>query len=211
MSGAEIIGLISGIITLIDASIKIYRASGDTSGLPPSFRDIAARLPVIQDSLVMANQGLDADASSDESHVALKQTLQACSVKATSLCDVFQAVIPAAGVSPTTRRLMMLKAMSKAKTVDQLVGGIMGDLQVLTANYAFRSATRTQIETLVAHMNNRKEKIPRDAHREVVYLRNKGLGTQYVNSGVGNQNIASDAATQINGAIDGGTFNFTSG
>jgi len=40
MSGAEVIGIISGVIAIINATIKIYSAANDASSLPEAFRDI---------------------------------------------------------------------------------------------------------------------------------------------------------------------------
>lgn len=211
MSGVEIIGLISSIITLIDASVTIYKTLEGGPGLPLSFRDSAARLPLIQDSLTLVRQNLDADASSAASHAALKQVLEACAGRATALHDVFQIMIPPVSVSPLTRGLIIMKAMSKANYVDKLVGGIMEDLQVLTANHAVKAATRTQIEALMAEIKQREEAVVQEGHGEAVSVRDAGLRRQYVYNGVGNQNIASDKATQINGTSVGGTFNFSHG
>lgn len=211
MSGVEIIGLISGIITLIEASVTIYKALEGGRGLPPSFRDSATRLPLIQDSLNLVRQNLDADASSATSHAALKQVLEACAGRATALRDVFQTMIPPLGVSPVTRGLIIMKAVSKANYVDKLVGGIMEDLQVLTANHTVKAATRTQIEALMGKIKEREELVVQEGHGEAVSVRDAGLGKQYVYNGVGNQNIASGKATQINGTCVGGTFNFSHG
>lgn len=51
MSGAEVIGVISGIIAIVDATIKIYSAANDASGLPEAFRDVALRLPLVSKTL----------------------------------------------------------------------------------------------------------------------------------------------------------------
>ncbi|PTB64882.1 hypothetical protein BBK36DRAFT_1142809 [Trichoderma citrinoviride] len=210
MSGVELLGLITGIITLIDASVKIYKAAEDASGLPPSFRDIAARLPLIQESLMLAGEGLEADSLSGKPHAALKQVLESCKARAASLRDVFQSVIPPADASPAIRRLKALKMMAKASKVGGLVDGIAGDLQVLTANHAFKAATRTQIAALAADINKKEEVKPAQEGRGgAPNMWDKGSGLQYVHTGAGNQNIASDRATQVNGTFQGGTFNFS--
>ncbi|KXG49760.1 uncharacterized protein PGRI_057280 [Penicillium griseofulvum] len=209
MSGIEIIGLISGVITLIDASVTIYKALESGPGLPSSFRDSAARLPLIQESLTLVRENLDADPSSAASQAALKQVLDASTGRATALHDAFQAIVQPPGVSQWTRGLIAMKAKSKASSVDKLISGIMEDLQVLTANHAVKAATRAQVEGLVAEIKQKKEPIRQEDHEEAVGFGRAGSNKQYVYTGVGNQNIASDKATQINGTSFGGVFNFS--
>jgi hypothetical protein len=210
MSGAEIIGLISGIITLIDASVTIYKALEGGPSLPLPLRDSIARLPLIQDSLILVKRNFNGDASSAASQAALKQVLEACAGRATELRDISQAMIPPTDASKLTRSLITVKAMSKASHIDKLAGGIMDDLHVLTANHAIKAATRTQVEALMAEIKQREGKI-QEGTREAVSVPQTGPGKQYVYNGVGNQNIASDNATQINGTCHGATFNFSHG
>ncbi|KAK3364328.1 hypothetical protein B0T25DRAFT_529796 [Lasiosphaeria hispida] len=51
MSGAEVIGIISDVIAIIDATAKIYKAANDASGLPEAFHDIATRPPLARDTV----------------------------------------------------------------------------------------------------------------------------------------------------------------
>ncbi|KAK7422485.1 hypothetical protein QQZ08_009473 [Neonectria magnoliae] len=51
MSGGEVLGLISGIIAIVDATLKVYNAYSSASSLPSTFRDVAARLLLVQDTL----------------------------------------------------------------------------------------------------------------------------------------------------------------
>src|SRR6478609_3086250 len=96
MSGFEIIGLISSIASIVEASIKIYKAAGNATGLPPSFRGVITRLPLIQDSLNLASDGLDRSVVADESYENLKSVLEACEARIVTLHDIFKTVIPPA-------------------------------------------------------------------------------------------------------------------
>ncbi|RSL87741.1 hypothetical protein CDV31_016204 [Fusarium ambrosium] len=71
MPVAEVTGVISAIITIIEASIKIYRTASEASGLPQSFRDAASRLPLVQDTLKLAVDGLAEEALDAESQASL--------------------------------------------------------------------------------------------------------------------------------------------
>jgi hypothetical protein len=94
MSGAEVLGIISGAITVIEATITLYKTAKDSSGLPPSLRDAASRLPLIQESLTIAAHGTQKDSQPLESYVALEAVLKACSEKATQLHQTFEAMVP---------------------------------------------------------------------------------------------------------------------
>ena len=85
MSGAEIIGLISGIVSIIDAALKAYDAATDATSLPSAFRDAAARLPLIQNTLKITMNGLINKPESSSSGIELKEMLDNCTQKATKL------------------------------------------------------------------------------------------------------------------------------
>ncbi|VUC26960.1 unnamed protein product [Clonostachys rosea] len=205
MSGMEIIGVASGIITFLSACIELTRAAEDASGLPPAFRDAAARLPLISDSFALARQGLETDQAEgpNESLTSLKTLLQSAEAKALVLRDLFAAVVPAAEMSRPKRYLQALKTIPKADSVEKLVDGITRDLQALTANYVIKSAARAQIGHNLEQMTENYS-----GEGLSVSLRNTGSGKQFVYSGIGNQNVATGKAVQVNGATHESTFNF---
>lgn len=65
MSGAEaafVVGLISGVISIIDATKTVYDAAKGAKGQPEAFRQVAVRLPLVIDILRSAKtraQALD--------------------------------------------------------------------------------------------------------------------------------------------------------
>ncbi|RYP81456.1 hypothetical protein DL769_001969 [Monosporascus sp. CRB-8-3] len=200
MSGAEVISLISGIIAIVDASLKLYEAVDDTSGLPQSFRGVAVRLPLIQDTLETTRAGLaEEDAPLAGSRIALAKVLESCRDKAAALNKVLQAVMPAVGASRIERYLKALKTIPNADKVENLMEGILGDLQVLAGNHAVKAATRAQIERFITagKMGGGLGGSP------AVALHNTGSGSQYVHTGQGNQNVANGKGIQINGALTG--------
>jgi hypothetical protein len=205
MSGAEVLGIISGVITVVEATINLYKTAKDSSGLPPSLRDAASRLPLIQESLTVAAHGIQRDAQTPpESYAALEAALQACSDKATQLHHIFESMVPPSGATRTHRYLRAVKSFPQIEKANVLVEGILGDLQVLTLNHVVQTATREQIKKL---MNSRTRRLM--GKESSVVLNNTGNGRQFVHTGQGDQNIASDTATQVNGNFHGGTFNFT--
>ncbi|KAM0080149.1 hypothetical protein ACKRZS_007652 [Fusarium odoratissimum] len=204
MSGAEVLGIISGAITVIEATITLYKTAKDSSGLPPSLRDAASRLPLIQESLTIAAHGIQQDYHPPESYAALEAVLQACSDKATQLHHIFEAMVPPSGATRTHRYLRAVKSFPQIDKANVLVEGILGDLQVLTLNHVVKAATREQIKELMGMGMDRTV-----GREPSMVLNNTGIGKQYVHTGQGDQNIASNTATQVNGNFHGGTFNFT--
>ncbi|CEI60339.1 hypothetical protein FVEN_g6499 [Fusarium venenatum] len=204
MSGAEVLGVISGAITLIEASIKFYKTAKESSGLPPSLRDAACRLPLIQNSLKLAAQRVQEDCQPTDSYPALEAVLQKCSDRAAQLHDIFRAMIPPTKASRTERYIKAVRSFPQVEKANGLVEEILADLQVLTLNQVVESAARQRV------WNSKNSGMEQIVGGEVVVtLYNVGLGRQYVHTGQGSQNVASNTASQINGNFNGGTFSFT--
>ncbi|KAL6892132.1 hypothetical protein GGI43DRAFT_196964 [Trichoderma evansii] len=213
MSGAELSSLFSEINSCIDDCVSIYKASGEASCLPPSFGELGTHLLLIQDSLASAGKGLEAHSLSGPSNVALKYVLEKCSERATSLHDIFQAMIPPAEASRAMKDIVAMKTLSKAAQVGELIDGIMGDLRILTANETFKAAAKSQTEEQAKDIKKNDQEAQTNRGAGAESLHNKvnvsGSGAQYIYNGVGNQNVAMERATQVNGTFQGGTFNFT--
>jgi hypothetical protein len=94
MSGAEaafVVGLISGVISIIEATKTIYDAAKDAKGQPEAFRQVAARLPLVTAILHKAKERTQAlDEMAQE---ALEPTLESCKTKAKKLKKMFQKVV----------------------------------------------------------------------------------------------------------------------
>ncbi|KAI1209727.1 uncharacterized protein F4807DRAFT_426098 [Annulohypoxylon truncatum] len=203
MSGAEVVGLISGIIAIIDASLKLYEAIDDSAGLPQSFRDVATRLPLIHDTLETASTGLaeEEDAPPTTSRIALVKMLESCRDKAAELKKVLQAVMPAAGASRTERWAKALRTVPNADKVENLMNGILRDLQVLIGNRSVKAATQAQVARLIDEMKRGGK--ADGGSSPAISLHNASTGSQYVHSGHGNQNIANGGGIQVNGQSTG--------
>ena len=62
MSGAEsilVLGTISSIITVVDETKRVYDGATNAHGLPQVFREVATRLPIVQNSLVSAKRQIE--------------------------------------------------------------------------------------------------------------------------------------------------------
>ncbi|PFH55590.1 hypothetical protein XA68_17989 [Ophiocordyceps unilateralis] len=148
-----------------------------------------------------ADDGDDEEALSAASRLALAKVLESCHDKAAALNAVLQAVMPAAGASRMRRYVKALKTIPNADKVENLMGGILGDLQVLTGNHAVKAAVRAQMGRLVEAETTGKS-LDGAISPAVVTLHNLGLGSQFVHTGQGHQNVAG-GGIQINGTTSG--------
>jgi hypothetical protein len=94
MSGAAVVfvvSLISGVISIIEATETVYSAAKDAKGQPEAFGQVAARLTLAIDILRSAKaraQALD-EAAED----AIGYILKSCKAKAEKLQEIFQKAI----------------------------------------------------------------------------------------------------------------------
>jgi hypothetical protein len=202
MSGIELIGIATTIVTFLSGCVEVIEAAEDASGLPPAFRDASARLPLIQESFSLARQGLDVN-NTTESFIPLKRMLEAAEMKALTLHNLFKSIAPEVGSSRIRRYLQASKAIPKADEVEKLVEGIVRDLQVVTANYVIKGAVSAKITENLDQINGNLYKT-----RSKISFNNMGSGNQYIYNGVGDQCVANGTAFQINGVKNGSVFNF---
>ncbi|KAH6976720.1 hypothetical protein EDB80DRAFT_899880 [Ilyonectria destructans] len=149
MSGAEVIGLISGIIAIVDAAVKVYTATTNASGLPEAFHDVAKRLPLVQETLQTAGGHLNTTNPDEAFYKAMKPVLEGCKDKATRLAEIFEKAIPQADASRMERYLLAARTLGKGSTVESLTKGILDDVQLLAGNRVTKLATEAEIGELI--------------------------------------------------------------
>ncbi|KAL3955848.1 hypothetical protein ACCO45_009867 [Purpureocillium lilacinum] len=93
MSGIEVVGLISAIISLVGAVENIYSGFRDARNLPRAFREVAEKLPLVRETLRIAEQQIKST-SDEEACEAIKTVVENCKVKAERLKEIFTTVAP---------------------------------------------------------------------------------------------------------------------
>lgn len=160
MSGAEVLGLISSIISILDALGNIINAYHDNAGLPATMRDAQDRLPLIRYILGLVNESLEcsrADKRKDtQEYRALTRVLKGCEKKIMSLDRIFRNVLPPDGSSDGPTRASVRKRlatatfsnlpMGKNRKVESLMKGILEDIGLLANNHSIASSVRKQIK-----------------------------------------------------------------
>ena len=146
-TGIEIVGLISGTITIVDTIIKAYEAIKDLRGLPEAFQQVNDRLPLLKNTLADAREQAE-NADSTDDPAALKDLLVSCEKKAKELRDIFLAIVKnSTSGEPVIAvyRSIVLK-LGKKSRVEALMNDILKDLGVLAAHSMFRAATHKRVE-----------------------------------------------------------------
>ena len=96
MSGLEVIGAISAVIGIIDASTKIYDSARKDSKLPETFITVGRQLPILLNNLRTCKDHLEPikDALPADVYAALEEILDAYDDMAGKLRAIFQKVMP---------------------------------------------------------------------------------------------------------------------
>jgi hypothetical protein len=132
-----VVGLISGVISIINATKTVYDAVKDAKGQPEAFRQVAARLPLVIDILHSAEK--EAQALDDKAQEALESLLKPFKAKAEKLKEIFQKVIRKDDDKWYDRYRRALNTLGKGDKVECLMEGILKDIQVLACERLMES------------------------------------------------------------------------
>jgi len=193
MSGAEagfVVGLISGVISIIEATKTVYDAAKDAKGQPEAFRQVAALVIEILHSAEERTHALDETAQE-----ALEPILESCKAKAENLKKIFQKVIRKDDDKWYDRYKKALSTLGKGDKVECLMEGILKDIQVLACERLMGTATEAQvkeIEEAIKQMNEMPSSLQDEAGSVTQTssgsgdnIAHTGSGTMYINKAAG--------------------------
>ena len=152
MSGAEaiaVLGVISSIISIIDGTKQIYDAATNARGLPEAFREVADRLPVIESILNSAKRHVEEKNIDNDSCQGVRHVVEACEEKAKKLDELFRKAIPADDTSDLKRYYKAVKAWGKGNEVENLMKGMLEDVQLLACERGMETVTEAQQEQII--------------------------------------------------------------
>ncbi|TQV89980.1 vegetative incompatibility protein HET-E-1 [Cordyceps javanica] len=184
MSGAEVLGIISAVISIADATFKLYSAAKDEAGLPPNFKTVATKLPLISKLLEDAERFVD---GADEGlFLTLMPIVTDCNQKATQLQQLFEKVTAAEDDSRFERYVKAARTIGKGGRVETLMKAILEDLQLLTMKFP-RAVSRRGQENLTGAIEEASKLEPSlpDGFENASTFANYGSGAQNVNTGAG--------------------------
>ena len=207
MSGLEVIGGISAVISILDASIKIYDSAQHDIKLSVTFEVIRNRLPVLLHTLETCKKHLQSKktAMPEEVCEALEKTLDSCDAKASNLRSIFEKIIPGESDTWEKRYLKVLRRLGKGNKVEELMRSITEDVQLIVNHNAVQSANAQQnlaLENIIKEMKSVDSSVPAEESSTMTFSSGGGGQTNNVNSGSGQQ---------INNNAHVGTQYFSSG
>ncbi|KAK7915280.1 hypothetical protein PG985_012983 [Apiospora marii] len=180
MSGAEVLGVISAVIRIVDGMKQLYDAASDTSGLPEAFRAVAARLPLVRAIVTSVHHHLERDGFDASSHAAVM--------------TLFDKVVPLDDDPPRDRYLKLARTLGKGAKVETLMAGLMTDVQLLVSKTGLESSTALQVHELrqaIQEISDMEPSIPdHEFPRETFTNNHYGSGSQTNNNVAGNAKVA---------------------
>lgn len=202
MSGAEVLGIISAVITIVDTIKQLYDGAHDSTGLPEAFREVTARLPLVRKILESVDSHLRGN-ETDDSSAEAKAVLGQAQTKVLALKTLFDKVIPLDDDPRVDRYIKLVRTLGKGTKVETLMLGLMTDVQLLVSKCGLENATSQQIDQLHTAIEEISKIEPSVADSELPQWSftntNHGSGTQT------NNNVAGDA--RLNQLYGNGTQN----
>lgn len=200
MSGAEILGVISAVISIVDATIKVYNAAKDEAGLPPNFKTVAVQLPLVSRLLEDAERHVQGKADDETLAAAFTPVLADCRDKTALLQEVFNKVIPTDGDSRMERYWKAARTIGKGGRVETLMKHVLDNLQLLTAQFPEATSPRGQanLAEAIEEVKELEPSLP-DGFEDTPAFAHYGSGVQNVNTGTGSQYNNNSTGNQNNG------------
>ncbi|KAL6399326.1 hypothetical protein AUP68_17872 [Ilyonectria robusta] len=157
MSGVEaglVIGLISGIISIVEATWTIYSDIKDTKCLPRTFHQTAETLPLVEDTLRIAQGYIDKHESTEESCKAMKPILEGCKTKIEKLQNIFGEIAPQPDDSRFDSYRKVVRALGNGSRVETLMDGVLKDVTALVQNHGIKTVTDESLKKLAKAMED---------------------------------------------------------
>ncbi|RMZ79634.1 hypothetical protein DV737_g3329, partial [Chaetothyriales sp. CBS 132003] len=201
MSGLEVISAISAVISILDASIKVYEIAQKDVKLSETFHVTGRRLLIIRDTLETCKSHLLQVQNSLPVDVcnALEKTMEECDEKAAKLRQIFEKVLPGGNDGWEQRYFKVVKRLGKGNKVEELMTSITDDVQLLVNHHAVKSAKPEQVaelETIVKEIKLMQSSIPEEKKARMTFSSQDGAQTNNVNSSGGGQQINNNATVR---------------
>lgn len=153
-----VLGIISSIIAIIDATKKVYDAANDVNGLPKAFRNVAAKLPIVLIILREAAEYIEKSDVDQETRDVFQEVLNRCERSASKLRGMFEKVIPKEGASRFDKYFTAAKSLGNGSRVEDLVKDILKEINLLSACFSF--ATQRRLESALEEVSMIEPSLP---------------------------------------------------
>ena len=197
MSGFETAAAVIGLTwTVIDASVQIYDAVKDKSGIPEKLRKVSDTLPSLLELLEGAKTQAGKRQPTEQAWIEVKKDVERCFETCQQLHDILKRAYPEADAGTAGRVFKNVGNLvsRKSKTAEQLLKDIHGYLEILKQRQIItNSALLDDIKKTVDELFPQSGQILNNVH-------GTNVGGDQVNNNTGQQFIGTG----------GGTFTFNS-
>ncbi|PWI63974.1 hypothetical protein PCL_01574 [Purpureocillium lilacinum] len=201
MSGIEVVGLISAVISIVGAVENIYSGFRDARNLPRAFCEVAEKLPLVRETLRIAEQQIKST-SDEEACEAIKTIVENCKLKAERLKEIFTTVAPPEPPTRLERYSVAVRRWGKRNRVEDLTREMMEDVRLLAVNRAVQAATEDQAAELLRAIKELSTIEPSLPDQDCVSQYHSGSGHNIRgNNYQGNHNVFSGSGTANFGDI----------
>lgn len=188
MSGLEVVGGISAVIAIIDASVKVWDSGRKDLKLSTTFKTVANRLPILRVTLQTCRDHFEPVKSSLPADAAqgLVKTIESCKSKAKKLDAIFAETIPGEDEQWYERYYKVTQRLGKGSKVEELMKAMTEDVQSLVNYHVVKSASPelcNKLEEIVKEMDTLEPSLPMENDGRNNFQ--SGGGEMYVHTGSG--------------------------
>jgi hypothetical protein len=211
MSGIEIVGLVAGVIGILDVALKAYTNIQNIRGLAKAFQEVAKRLPLVLRILKTIETQCANTSVSEEYIRQITPVVQGCKENAEKLKSILQKFDAKDATWKPDRYLSIIKSWGKKGRVEEIMKRILEDVEFLAADRTMKGATADQLQGLEAAMRELSMIEPSAPDRlfetrDPINISHDGTGTQH--NVLGDNNTSHTGAGNIFGDLRGATLNF---
>lgn len=207
MSGLEVIGGISAVISILEACVSLYKNARKDLRLPKTFKVIIQRLPIICDTLQTCKTNLEPQihAFSDDVWQSLEDLLGACEDKARDVRTIFEKVMIGEKTSWEDRYKKVVQRLGKGHKVEDLMAALTADVQHLV-NHNLVCSVRSG--SSLQSQNAQLDHILHEFHTLQTSLSGNAGSSNVFHNTQGVQNINTGSGLQLNYENMTGVQNF---
>lgn len=147
MSGLEVLGGIAAVIATIEAIKNTYKTIQKLKGLPSAFEEVAARLPKVEDALEKVRRHAESHQGESATN-SVQLAIQSCRPKVEKLNEIFYKIQQADEKTLGIGFRSFLVRFGKGNRVEDLMKGILRDIEAIASDRIFETATTQDIEEL---------------------------------------------------------------
>ncbi|KAL4935205.1 hypothetical protein BDV06DRAFT_133555 [Aspergillus oleicola] len=185
----EVIGGISTVISLLDASIELFKSTQKDFKLSEMVETVGRQLPIMRNTLEGCYTHLQSrrDTIPEDVAEALEKILDACETKANNMKKIFAKIIPDESNSWQKRYLAILRRLGKGNKVEELMRAITEDIQIIVNHDAVRSADseqNSQLEQILEELKSLDSSVPQEDQSDMIFT-SHGPQRNFIHKGHG--------------------------